>query len=249
MSISAPTTWPARRLWTVAAVCLLLFGVLTALVAAHWTPLLDADRSWDTALHRTAVQHSGWSASMRMVATIGSPAVLRILLAVVAAWLWVRGARLTAVWVAAVGVVEAVVELVAKSAVGRARPAFPNPVSHATGAAYPSGHAMTVATVGPLLLLLVWPHLGPRGRAAATATTTVAVLAVSWTRIGLGVHWPSDVLGGWLLAAVVLSGVTAAFENLRPGALGREVGAVRLQSTLRVQSATAPERPKPPPER
>ena len=82
-----PVTWPARRLWAVAAGCLVLFGVLLALVLAHWAPLLEADRSWDAGLHRTAVRHSGWSGSMRMVAEIGSPTVLRILLAVVAAWL------------------------------------------------------------------------------------------------------------------------------------------------------------------
>lgn len=234
---SARTT---RTLWAAALGFLAAAGVLTALVAAHWSPLLALDRSWDRALHRTALRHAGWTGSMRMISELGSPTVLRIVLILVAVWLWARGARLTALWVAAVGVVQLVVEVAVKAAVGRSRPDLLSPVAHATGWAFPSGHSMTVATVAPLLVLLLWPHLRRRGRAVAGGAAAAAVLVVSWTRIGLGVHWPSDVLGGWLLAGAVLCGVTAAFGTARPGALAREVGALRLKSSLRVQSDTAP---------
>ncbi|WP_370077448.1 phosphatase PAP2 family protein [Streptacidiphilus sp. MAP12-16] len=237
-----------ERLWAATAGCLLPFGLLLALVVARWRPLQDVDSRWVLRLHSTAVHRAGWAASMRTVADIGSPTVLRVLLAVVIVWLWLRGARVTALWATVLVAVEALLEVVVKELVGRPRPLLPQPVAQATGWSFPSGHAMTVATLCPLLVLLVWPHAERWGRVAAVVASTAMVLAVSWTRIGLGVHWPSDVLGGWLLAGVVLFGVAASFESLRPGLRAQDLGRLRLRSSLRVQSATAPDPASPPPE-
>ena len=53
-------------------------------------------------------------------------------------------------------------------------------------------------------VLLLWPHLAKRGRAlVAVAAAAVAVL-VGVTRVVLLAHWPTDVLGGWLLALAVV---------------------------------------------
>jgi len=61
--------------------------------------------------------------------------------------------------------------------------------------AFPSGHAAN-ATIVWLCLALLVPRT-PRGRAFAVWGAVWLALAVGLTRVLLGVHWPSDVIGGW----------------------------------------------------
>src|SRR5437868_6442408 len=83
--------------------------------------------------------------------------------------------------------------------IDRPRPVWPDPVDSARYAAFPSGHAMTATVVCGLLLWLLHHH--GAGRAlwrTALTTAVVSVAGAGLTRVWLGVHWPSDVLGGWL---------------------------------------------------
>ena len=224
------------RLWTGAAICLALFGALLAAVEAGWGPLMRLDLSIDRQLHTTALHHAAWTGSMRTVTSVFAPTVLRVALGVLVLWLWWRGARIAALWAGACGLVQAALEVGVKEAVARPRPVLPQPVSTATGWAFPSGHAMTAATVIPLLVLVAWPHLRRRGTRAVTAGVAGAlVLLVGWTRIGLGVHWPSDILCGWLLAGFTLCAVTAAIDSWRPGMRQAELDRLTSRAAQRVQ--------------
>ncbi|MEY9847448.1 phosphatase PAP2 family protein [Streptacidiphilus sp. MAP5-3] len=228
------------RLWAGAAAFLLLFGTMLALVEAPWQPLLRFDLAVDQHLHNAALRQAAWTGSMRTISAVLEPTVLRVLLAVVVVWLWWRGARIAAVWATACGVVQAALEVGVKEAVARPRPALPHPVAVATDWAFPSGHAMTAATILPLLLAIAWPRL--RRSSARVLAATVAggsVLLVSWTRIGLGVHWPSDVLAGWFLAGFTLCAVTAAVDSRRPGLRDAELRRLRPRASQRVQRSTA----------
>lgn len=228
--------WRLWRLWAGAAVCLALFCALLALVEAAWGPLIRLDLSIDRHLHTTALHHAAWTGSMRTVTSVFAPTVLRVVLTMLVLWLWWRGARIAALWAAACGLVQAALEIGVKEVVARPRPALSQPVSTATGWAFPSGHAMTSATVIPLLLLVAWPHLRRRGTRAVTAGVAAAlVLLVGWTRIGLGVHWPSDILGGWLLAGFTLCAVTAAIDTWRPGRREAELRRLTSGAAERVQ--------------
>ncbi|WP_052440551.1 phosphatase PAP2 family protein [Streptacidiphilus anmyonensis] len=223
-------------LWAGAGLCLALFGLLLALVESGWGPLARFDQSIDQGLHTTALRHVAWTGSMRTVTTVLSPTVLRVILGVLVVWLWWRGARVAALWAAACGVVQAALEEGVKEAVARPRPLLPEPVSTATGWSFPSGHAMTSATVIPLLVVVAWPHLRRRATRAVTAGVAAAlVFLVGWTRIGLGVHWPSDILGGWLLAGFTLCAVTAAVDTWRPGMRGAELHRLTSRAAQRVQ--------------
>ncbi|MGW3035257.1 phosphatase PAP2 family protein [Streptomyces sp. NPDC001178] len=87
----------------------------------------------------------------------------------------------------------------------RARPAPADWATHASGFAFPSGHATTSALAAGLLC---WAMTRRARVDLAHTTCTLAVcwaVAVGLTRVYLGVHWASDVLGGWLLAAAWLS--------------------------------------------
>jgi membrane-associated phospholipid phosphatase len=87
-----------------------------------------------------------------------------------------------------------------KSLVQRARPPTDGWLSYVHGSSFPSGH-MTASTAGYLALALVVAGRARTavGRFVAIACGVAMSLAIGWTRVVLGVHWPSDVLAGFLL--------------------------------------------------
>jgi undecaprenyl-diphosphatase len=234
-SLSAAPHRHLMRCAAVAAGCAALFGVLLALVETHWGPLARLDQGWIDTEHRYAREHTAWTAAVQMLSGIGGTTTMRILLGLAAAWLWLIGARVLACWTAAQMLIGWAGQWIFKLSVGRVRPHFGDPVSHASGPAFPSGHAMASAITCAILVWLLWPHANRAGRAAAVAAATVTVLTIGWTRIALGVHWPSDVLAGWLAAGIVLGTVTVAVELWYPGALARDVRRVNWRTRPRVQ--------------
>ena len=83
----------------------------------------------------------------------------------------------------------------------RERPEPTDWVGDAGGSAFPSGHT-TSATLFAAACAWAW---APRSRSDAARAVLLAAaggfaLAVGWSRVWVGVHWPSDVLGGWLYA-------------------------------------------------
>ncbi len=78
------------------------------------------------------------------------------------------------------------------------------------------------ATLGcGVLLLALLPVLGRRAYAWAAAGSAVIVAVTAYTRVALGVHWLSDVVGGIVLGVAVLMATTAAFETWRRRDKGR----------------------------
>ncbi|GGT59820.1 phosphatase PAP2 family protein [Streptomyces purpureus] len=199
-----PTLLSARTwaLWTGA-----LSAVLLVLVAVDWAPLISVDRKVAHRLHRDAVAEPGLTEANQVLSDwVWDPWTMRALIAVAVVALWWRGQRRLALWVAATSVLATVVQQGLKTALGRERPRWPDPVDFAHYAAYPSGHAMTAAvTCGLLLWLLARRYPGPRLWWAAVALAVVSVLGVGLTRIYLGVHWITDVVGGWLLGALTVA--------------------------------------------
>lgn len=199
-----PGTVTAARVGAVLGVASL---ILLALVAAEWGPLLSLDRTVSEDLHRSAVADPGLTHANRILTDwVWDPWTMRLLTAVVFVVLWFRGARLLACWIALTSLVGALVSQGLKSAVGRARPSWPDPVDSAHFAAFPSGHAMVATvTVGMLLWLLRrYGVSGPLWR-VALVVGVVSVIGVGFTRVWLGVHWSSDVVAGWLFGACLVA--------------------------------------------
>jgi membrane-associated phospholipid phosphatase len=140
---------------------------------------------------------------------------MRLLVAAVAVWLvWRHSAWWLALWLVVVCALGTVLQQALKAAVGRARPVWPDPVDSAHYAAFPSGHAMTATVVCGLLLWLLRRHgAGPVVWRTAVTVAAVSVAGAGLTRIWLGVHWPSDVLGGWLLGGFVVALAVVSYER------------------------------------
>ncbi|MER5736700.1 MULTISPECIES: phosphatase PAP2 family protein [unclassified Streptomyces] len=178
-----------------------LFLLLLVLVVAGWSPLLSFDLAVDEALHRHALAHPGLTRLHRVLSDwVWDPWTLRALAFAVVLALVRHGHRRLALWVAGTVLAAAGVQQAVKALVGRERPVWREPVDSASFAAFPSGHAMTAAVVCGLLLW-VFALVGRepwRGWGTVAGIAVVSVLGVGWTRIYLGVHWPSDVVAGWL---------------------------------------------------
>lgn len=205
-----------------------LFGLLLTLVVLRWGPLLSLDTALAERLHRTAVAAPAWTHRNRVLSDwVWDPWTMRAVLAAAVCLLLRRGERLLAVWVTATALLGTGLQQAVKALVGRARPVWPDPVDSASFAAFPSGHALTAMVTGALVLwLLRLHHVPARWRWAAGAVVAVSVVGVGFTRVFLGVHWPSDVVGGWLLGGALVAGSVAAYHAYeaardRPGAVQR----------------------------
>jgi undecaprenyl-diphosphatase len=151
--------------------------------------LLHALYSADTASVRGAV----------IVATnLGNWAVLVTLTLIGAGWLlYQRKARVALLLVAITLAGRFLVDL-QKVGIGRLRPADEVHLVNVSDLSFPSGHAANTMIVFLSLALLVAPR---RYRYLAVPIALIGTAAVGMTRPMLGVHWPSDVVGGWAFGA------------------------------------------------
>lgn len=186
----------------------LAFTVLLVVVETRWAPVHRLDQRVDSSLNRTLQRRRGEVTFWKDVSLILHPTVLRIVAVVAVIGLWWRRERLAAVFVAVAMVGEAVIETVAKVLVGRGRPVLLHPLAHASGKSFPSGHAMTALVAFGVLILLT----RGRRRAGVSAAAVVLVPLVGFSRLALGVHYLSDVIGAWLLGAAWLLTVHWIFQ-------------------------------------
>lgn len=136
----------------------------------------------------------------RDITALGSVAVLSLTTLGVAGFLWLSRRRRTALFLLMATFSGAIVVSTMKMTVHRPRPEVVPHLAHVTSASFPSGHsmmaAMTYLTLGGLVMAVV------EGRVLKMYVLSVAVflaLIVGVSRVMLGVHYPSDVLGGWTI--------------------------------------------------
>lgn len=206
------------RLTLAAAAGLLLavpFTLLMLLVVEHWGPLQRLDLRLDQQLNDVAFRHPWYVSLLRGISLVGSPTSFEIVAAVVAGLLLVRRQPRLAVWLAVTVFGGELLSTLVKAAVGRKRPTLDHPVAHALSESFPSGHALgSVVAVGALLLVGL-PFVRRPLRRPLVGLGLLLVLLIGFSRLGLGVHYLSDVLGGWVLGAGWLAATTAAFRAWR----------------------------------
>lgn len=103
-----------------------------------------------------------------------------------------------------------------KALVDRVRPVVDEPLARAHDPSFPSGHALGSTVTYGVLLLVFLPVVPRRFRGWTVGAVAVLVVAVGLTRVALGVHFPSDVLGGWSLGLVWLAVTASAFRYVQP---------------------------------
>jgi undecaprenyl-diphosphatase len=184
------------------------FILLTILVTAHAGTLLRADAAVSSAAWRFAVVHPVWLDVMRAVTTTGSTVVLWPATAILCGVLLVRRRPRQAGFVAAGMVVTLAVRLLLVTLIARPRPADRLAAAH--GWSFPSGHTTASATFAMILALIC-------RRLWISVLATAWAVTVGLSRVALVVHWPSDVLGGWLLVLTLVPTIHGVvFARWRP---------------------------------
>jgi len=211
---------------------LLLLGALLVAVAAVFVfgwlseEMLEGDTQRVDMFVRTSVhQHAtpGLTRLMEAFSFLGSVGTITSLcLVILAALLYLRRRRMAALLgITMIGMV--VLDEALKLSFHRPRPvAFfgPTPSSYS----FPSGHAFGALCFYGVLAAILAPRV--RGRIAKWAVWSAAVLLIAmigFSRIYLGVHYPSDVVAGYAAGAVWVAAI---------GFLDRFLGVRRQQPTL-----------------
>jgi len=107
-----------------------------------------------------------------------------------------------------------------KLVVNRPRPtdALVQVFSVENGSGFPSGHALFAAVVLGFLAYLAVTRLRRRSlRALSFAGLLMLIILTGVSRVYLGVHWPSDVVGGYLVGAVLLVALVCLYRTAKTG--------------------------------
>lgn len=190
------------------------FGVLVAQVAGEGR-LVGVDATAARALNRWARRAPGAVEVLRVVSHLGSPVVCHLLAVVGAGFCWVRGRRRPAAYLVAVAAGAALSSTAVKLLVRRERPVLEAAIASARGFSFPSGHATIATAVYGALFLVFVASVPARGRRWLLAATVVFLAGVGLSRLVLGVHHLTDVVGGHILGLAWLSAATAAFSIWR----------------------------------
>ena len=183
-----------------------VFLTIVLLVLARLFPVFPGDEA--ALLRFQEFQTQGLTAVAVAVSFLGStPMVMGLVAAATAGLLLMRR------WADAVVVCLSLVPMALgnelKLLVDRPRPEYLLVGTPPTSLSFPSGHALSTAILGGLLIVLLVELVPSRLlRRGLRAMVLLLVLAVGASRVYLGLHWPSDVIGGYLFGVAVLWGLT-----------------------------------------
>lgn len=217
-----PSTVPVERFAVRALVALALtiatgtcFALLVVAVRVNWTPLHAVDRAVADRLNRAVSENEVLLNVLHGATSLGGTATLLWLTGIGVVWLLVRHQPWVAAYVAVTALGAMVLGVVVKELVGRLRPVVDLPVSSAPGPGFPSGHALGSLVSYGVLVLVFLPVVRRSRRWMLLTAAALLVVLIGTTRIALGAHYPTDVLGGWLLGALWLALTAAAFQRWR----------------------------------
>ena len=203
---------------TLFALALLLaaipFGLLLRQVQTNGS-LVRIDTSAARHLHDWVKGSDDLVGQLKLLTFFGSPVWFYLIVVPAVVWVWRRGHTRLAVFLVVTTLGGGLLDTLVKEAVGRPRPSLAEPVATARGKSFPSGHAMSSTVVYGSLLLVFLPVIGRRYRPVVLAGTVTFIAAIGFSRLALGVHYITDVLGGFVLGGGWLALSVAAFSTWR----------------------------------
>ena len=195
-----------------------VFAVLLILVRLHWAPLESADHGAAASINGLIAGNAALVAVVKAVTWLGSDGVLWTVIGAAAIVLALRRQWRLAIYLLVTGAGALVLDPVLKSLVGRLRPVVAHPIAHGTGNSFPSGHSLGSIVCYGAVLLVFLPAARGRWRTAFITVTVALVALIGISRILLGVHYLSDVVGAWAVGIAWLGLTAFAFELTRHAA-------------------------------
>ena len=206
-------------------VCLLLIGLfgLIAQSVEGGKALTELDRRIGLDLQAHREREPEFRHTMIVFTEIGSPEAMTMLTVLVALALMLRRRRLrTLVWLFAM-IGTALLNVGLKHAFNRPRPDWRDPMIDEQTSSFPSGHSMgAVIAFGLLTYFILLALYDRRERIAVVIVATVVALVIGFSRIYLGAHYFSDVVGGFAFGGAWLSVCISGAEVVRRRAHHRQ---------------------------
>lgn len=193
----------------------LVFTILLVLVRLRWRPLESVDHGAAAHINGLVAGHPALVAVVKAVTFLGSDGVLWTLIGVSAVFLAFRRRWRLVLYLLVTGAGALVMDPILKDLVGRLRPVVAHPIAHGGGNSFPSGHSLGSIVCYGAVFLVFLPAARGRWRTVFTAVIVTLVALIGISRILLGVHYLSDVLGGWTLGIAWLGLTAFAFELTR----------------------------------
>jgi undecaprenyl-diphosphatase len=205
----------SRRLAPLVAVtgAALLFAILLLLVRLQWVPLESVDHGAAADINRAIAGDKTLITVVKAITWLGSDGVLWTVTGAGAVLLALRRRWRLAAYLLVAGAGALIMDPVLKSLVGRVRPVVAHPIAHGLGNSFPSGHSLGSIVCYGAVLLVFLPAVRPGGwRRGFIAVIITLVALIGISRVLLGVHYLSDVLGAWALGITWLGLTAFAFE-------------------------------------
>ena len=212
-----PTSAAAHAALVCTTVCLVVLALLGAGIRTAFKPQLELDAAVSEFTYAGDDRAAALNGLLEVLTAPGSAWVRFLVLLPVLVSLVRRRLWWTAGWVVTAVALVGPLTTGLKEYFGRIRPDFEQGGARYESLSFPSGHASGVATLVTVALVLAWPLLGSRGRAWSLTVGAVLVLVVGLTRMWLGVHYLSDVVGGWAFGLAWTLGTAVLFGALSGG--------------------------------
>jgi len=196
----------------VVLICGWCFGEIAEDVS-HGDPIVQVDRHVAVWFH----QHASPAVTQvaRTISFFGSVGWLAAVSVAVVLFLIWRGDHLNASLVALVMVGGSTLNVIVKHFFHRERPVLENPLVTLSSYGFPSGHTMGATLFYGLLALFAWKNVRNRtARLACIVGACIWILLIGLTRIYLGAHYLTDVLGALAAGLLWLVFCWTAFETL-----------------------------------
>jgi undecaprenyl-diphosphatase len=202
------------RFWTAAIATLAIWSAALLLGGAD----APADEGMRAALY--APGGTGSSPAAGMITLLGDGIVLTAIALIAALYLFFTRRIRAALLLITVFTGRLLVEL-QKLIVGRDRPGVDEHLEAMTSMSFPSAH--TANSMITFLAIAILVPVGQRNRAVSIGIALVLSLLVGWSRVALGVHWPSDVIGGWAFGLLWVAVCIRLASARREGETGASV--------------------------
>jgi len=187
-----------------------VFALVWLLVALTWSPLLDLDQDLARNNQDAVRGQAALVDALLVVSAVGQPLAVGLLMVLVAGYAALRRRADVAWWLALSAVLSWLVAAGIKRVQDRSRPEWPVSEYMPDSYSFPSGHATGAGMFVVTAVLLTHSAVSRHStRWALDAVWLLIGLVVGLDRVLLGVHYPSDVLGGWALGAALALALAA----------------------------------------
>jgi undecaprenyl-diphosphatase len=202
-----------RKAYVWACIAAVLFAIVCLLITS------EGIAGFDSGIISTVQgwENGGLTRVMESFSWLGSTTVVVVIAIVILLFLtFILGHRMELLFFLSVLVGSTLLNHLLKDFFQRERPNIHRMVEE-VGYSFPSGHSMAAFALYGAFVYLLWKHVkSGRGRALLVAIGTFIVIGIGISRIYLGVHYPSDVVGGYFASWVWLGLMIEVFRKLAP---------------------------------